>query len=105
MSERRRLPNRRVNENFEFEIAGLHYTCTIGRYPNGSISELFLNNHKSNSAADANARDSAIVFSFAVQHGADPKAIRRALLRDAQGRPSTPLGAALDIIAELEAKP
>ena len=28
--------------------------------------------------------------------------LRRALLRDSQGRPSTPLGAALDIISEGE---
>src|SRR5262249_5884540 len=66
----------------EFEVAGLRYTCTISRFPGGSISELFLGNHKSNSQADTNARDSAIVSSFAVQHGADPEAIRRALCRE-----------------------
>jgi hypothetical protein len=58
-----------------------------------------LNNHKSNSASDTNARDAAIVFSIAVQHGAGPEVIRRALCRDAQGRASGPLGAALDRIA------
>jgi hypothetical protein len=102
MTERRRLPSRRASENFEFEVAGLRYTCTISRYPNSSISELFLSNHKSNSAADTNARDSAIVFSFAVQHGADPEAIRRALCRDSNGKASGPLGRALDLIAEGE---
>jgi hypothetical protein len=60
---------------------------------------LFLSDHKSNSAADVNARDAAIAFSFAVQHGADPEAIRRALSRDSQGRASGPLGAALDQLA------
>jgi len=95
---RQRLPNRRAAETFDFEHAGLKYTCTISRYPDGSISELFLNNHKSNSGADVAARDSAIVFSFAVQHGADPEAIRRALCRDSNGNASGPLGAALDII-------
>ena len=84
----------------EFEVAGLRYTCTISRFPGGSISELFLGNHKSNSQADTNARDSAIVSSFAVQHGADPEAIRRALCRDTSGRACGPLGRALDIIAE-----
>jgi len=97
---RQRLPNRRKAETFVLEIAGLHYTCTVGRYADGRIGELFLSNHKSNSAADTNARDSAIVFSFAVQHGADPEAIRRALCRDSQGRASGPLAAALDKIAE-----
>jgi hypothetical protein len=97
---RHRLPNRRTAETFELEVGGLRYTCTIGRYPDGTVGELFLNNHKSNSAADVNARDAAIAFSFAVQHGADPDAIRRALCRDSHGRPSGPLAAALDRIAQ-----
>jgi hypothetical protein len=98
MSARERLPNRRAAETFELEVAGLRYICTVGRFSDGSIGELFLTNHKSNSAADTNARDSAITFSIAVQHGADPNSIRRALCRDSHGRPSGPLGAALDIL-------
>jgi ribonucleoside-diphosphate reductase alpha chain len=99
MTARARLPNRRTAETFELEVGGLHYTCTVGRFSDGSIGELFLNNHKSNSAADTNARDSAITFSIAIQHGADPEVIRRALCRDSQGRASGPLGCALDLIA------
>ena len=95
---RERLPNRRASILFELEVAGLRYTATVSRFADGRIGELFLMNHKSNSAADTNARDSAIVFSFAVQHGADPDAIRRALCRDSQGRASGPLGAALDFL-------
>jgi hypothetical protein len=97
---RRRLPNRRPAETFDIEVAGLRYTATVGRFSDGRIGELFLNNHKSNSQADTNARDSAIVFSFAVQHGADPEAIRKALCRNEDGAASGPLGAALDIIAQ-----
>jgi hypothetical protein len=78
------------------DVGGLKYTATVSRFPDGRIGELFLNNHKSKSAADTNARDSAIVFSFAVQHGADPETIRRALYRHSQGRASRPLGVALD---------
>jgi hypothetical protein len=98
MSTRNRLPDRRPAENFDLEVGGLRYTATVGRFPDGSIGELFLNNHKSNSSADSAARDSAIVLSIAVQHGADLEMIRRALGRDSQGRASGPLGAALDII-------
>jgi hypothetical protein len=105
MTERRRLADRRASQTFEIEVAGLRYTCTVGRFPDGSIGELFLNNHKSNSAADTNARDAAITFSIAVQHGADPEVIRRALCRDSQGRASGPLGAALDAIAGEERGP
>ena len=102
MTERRRLENRRGCESFEFDVSGLHYTCSYGRFADGSIAELFLSNHRSNSAADTNARDAAILFSFAVQHGADPEAIRRALSRDSQGRANGPLGVALDRIAAEE---
>ena len=99
MQRRERLPNRRVGETFDLEVAGLRYTATIGRFPDG---EIFLTNHKSNSAADTNARDSAIVCSIALQYGADPETIRRALCRDSQGGASGPLGAALDRIADRE---
>ena len=95
---RKRLPNRRPAESFELEVKGLRYTATVGRFSDGSIGELFLNNHRSNSSADTAARESAIVFSIAIQHGADPEAIRRALCRDSHGRASGPLGTALDII-------
>jgi hypothetical protein len=101
---RRHLANRRFAETFELTVAGLRYTCTVGWFSDGSIAELFLNNHKSNSAADTNARDSAIVFSIAVQCGADPEAIRRALSRDSRGRASGPLGTALDLIAAEEGR-
>jgi hypothetical protein len=96
---REHLPNRRLAETFDLEVGGLRYTATTGRFADGRIGELFLSNHKLNSAADTNARDAAIAFSFAVQHGADPEAIRCALCRDSQGRANGPLGVALDIIA------
>jgi hypothetical protein len=96
---RERLSHRRLAETFDLEVGGLQYTATIGRFADGRIGELFLSNHKSNSAADTNARDAAIAFSFAVQHGADPEAIRHALCRDSQGRANGPLGVALDLIA------
>jgi hypothetical protein len=95
---RERLPNRRLAESFELEVNGLRYACTIGRFPDGRIGEIFLSNHKSNSAADTNARDSAIVCSIALQYGADLETIRRALCRDSHGNPSGPLGTALDLI-------
>ena len=46
MSARTRLPNRRLAESFSFECAGLRYTATVGRYSDGSVGELFLNNHR-----------------------------------------------------------
>jgi hypothetical protein len=60
---------------------------------------LFLDNHKAGSVVGTLVRDAAIIFSFAVQHGTDPEAIRRALCRDSQRRALGPIGQALDIIA------
>ena len=99
MTARERLPDRRASETFQLEAGGLQYTCTVSRYGDGRLAEVFLSNHKANSAADTSARDAAITFSIAIQHGADPEVIRRALCRDSQGRPSGPLAVALDMIA------
>jgi hypothetical protein len=97
--ERERLPNRRDSENFSFEIDGLRFTATVSRFADGRIGELFLNNHKAGNQSDSNARDAAIILSFALQHGADIGAIRKALCRDSQDRALGPVGAALDILA------
>jgi len=102
---RERLPNRRAAETLEVEVNGLRYIATVSRFADGRLGKLFLTNHKSNSGADTAARDAAIAFSFAVQHGADPHAIRRALCRDSRSRASSPLGAALDLLLGDEAQP
>jgi hypothetical protein len=99
MSARRRLPNRRVSESFNFECAGMAYTATFSRFADGRIAEIFLSNHKTGSHADTAARDSAVVASLALQHGADIDTLRKALLRDPRGVASGPLGVALDLIA------
>jgi len=99
MTARRRLPNRRASVNVELVVAGLRYTATFSRYPDGLPYEVFLQNHKPGSQSDFHARDAAIVASLALQHGVPLETIRRALLRDPQGRASTPLGVALDLIA------
>jgi len=98
MTIRTRLPHRRANESFTFELANLRFTATVSRFADGRIGELFLNNHKSGNQADINASDAAIVLSFALQHGADIEAIRKALCRDGRGRALGPIGAALDLL-------
>jgi hypothetical protein len=100
MSERQRLPNRRYSTLFDFEVDGLRFTASVSRDADGRIGELFLDNHKAGSQIGTLVRDMAIVFSFAVQHGADSAAIRRSLCRDSRGRALGPLGAALDMLAE-----
>jgi hypothetical protein len=100
MSDRRRLPNRRDSIVFDIELHGLRYTASVSYFADGRPAEIFLQNRKPGSQSDANARDSAVAASLALQHGCPLGILRRALLRDPQGRPSTPLGAALDRIAE-----
>jgi ribonucleoside-diphosphate reductase alpha chain len=95
---RERLPNRRPSETFNVECCGLNYTCTISRGWDGRVAEIFLSDHKAGSQADANARDSAVVCSMALQHGVPLETIRHALLRDARGVASSPLGVALDVV-------
>jgi hypothetical protein len=99
VSARQRLPNRRASVSFTFQVGGLAYTATYSRFDDGRVAEVFLQNHRTNSGADVNARDSAIATSFALQHGAAVEDIRRALCRDSLGRASGPLGRALDVIA------
>jgi ribonucleoside-diphosphate reductase alpha chain len=99
---RERLANRRGCELFDFESMGLQFTASIGRFEDGRLAEVFLDNHKAGSMVGTLVRDAAIVLSFALQHGADPIAIRLALCRDSQGRPLGPLGAALDQIQRLK---
>jgi hypothetical protein len=99
MNTRKRLPSRRSAESFSFQWNGLAYTATIGRFPDGRLAEIFLSNGKIGSDADAAARDSAVVASIAFQFGAPVNVVRRALLRDARGVASSPLGLVLDLMA------
>jgi hypothetical protein len=70
------------------------------RLPNrGRLAEIFVSNAKVGSHSDAAAKDAAVVCSIGLQHGVPLETIRHALLRDAQGRASSPLGAALDAVA------
>jgi hypothetical protein len=96
---RGRLPNRRRSETFGFECAALRYTATASWFDDGRLGEIFLGNHRADSHADACAKDAAILASIALQFGAPLDVLRRALLRDSRGRPSTPIGCALDILA------
>jgi hypothetical protein len=102
-AKRSRLPPRRASETFRFEVGGLHYHATISRFTEGDrVAEIFLSNNKSGSQADVNGRDAAVAASLAFQYGCPLNVLRGALLRDVRGKAATPLGVALDLIAEGE---
>jgi hypothetical protein len=98
-AQRQRLPNRRGSITFDIESAGLRFTVTASRYADGELGEIFIVNHKAGSSAGIMASDAAVVCSIALQYGVPLEVIRRALMRDSQGRASGPLGAALDRLA------
>ena len=101
MTTRERLPNRRHSASLNLELHGLQYTVTFSRFADDRIAEVFLQNHKPGSQSNSNARDAAVAASLALQFGCPLDVLRRALLRV----PSTPLGAALDLLAERERGP
>jgi hypothetical protein len=102
-SSRARLPNRRAAVTFSFDVGQHRYNATAGYFIEGplagKLAEIFLSNGRAGSDVDAAARDSAILCSLCLQHGAHIETVRRALLRDAQGKASSTLGAALDLLA------
>jgi ribonucleoside-diphosphate reductase alpha chain len=102
MTRRRRLPDRRRSIVFSFECSGLHYTASASWFDDGELGEIFVGNHRTDSHADSCAKDAAILASIALQFGAPLDVLRRAVLRDSQGRPSTPIGHALDLLADQE---
>jgi hypothetical protein len=100
---RRRLPARRLAESFNIEVNGQRCIVSVGRFADGSPAELFIGNGKAGSDSDAHAKESAIAVSIGLQYGVPLEVFQRALLRDSRGNPSTPLGAALDIISDRDA--
>jgi hypothetical protein len=95
---RERLPNWRASQQLAFVCNDLKYVATVSFFPDGRLAEIFLGNAKAGSHSDSACKDSAVVCSIALQFGVKLDVIRRALLRDARGVASSPLGAALDLI-------
>jgi hypothetical protein len=60
--KRERLPNRRQSETFDFKCGGLRYTCTVGRFRDGRIAEIFLGTR------DAGNQSSSLGCPFSLRH-------------------------------------
>ena len=93
------LPQRRRCETLSFRIANLTYHATLGYYADGRPGEIFLDCSKSGTDVQVAARDSAILASFALQHGATIDSLRLALSRTHDGKAEGPLGALFDLLA------
>jgi hypothetical protein len=97
---RERLPDRRSSETVEVEALCLGFTVPTSKFGDGRLAEIFITKHRAGSAAGIMASDAAIAASLALQYGCPVDVLRRALSRDSHGRASSPLGIALDILAE-----
>lgn len=101
---RRVLPGRRGSLTLEFDHQfdrsknAFKYQATFGFHEDGSIGEVFLNTMRFSTEMDAYARDAAIALSIAVQHGASLDTLRKAMTRNADGSPSSPIGTLLDVL-------
>jgi hypothetical protein len=101
MSGREKLSNRRASLNFGFECGPHRFVATVSYFPGTNrLAELFLGNGRAGSDVDTAAKDSAVVCSIALQHHVPVDVIRHALLRDARGVASSPLGTALDALTD-----
>ena len=99
---RERLANRRASATFEFAHGFKPYFGTYSVYPDGRAAEIFITVPK-NPGSDTAAilRDAAILASIALQHGAPLETMRTALSREKDKiTPASPIGAALDGVAE-----
>ena len=89
---RARLANRRAHRITVVEHGGFKLIVGIGRYADGRLGEVFVDVDKSGTALSTLIKDSAILLSLALQHGADATTIRAGLA------PNGPLAAVLDVI-------
>jgi hypothetical protein len=96
---RKRLPNRREHEVFEFSHEGHDYIVGLGRNDIGQLAEVFLNASKAGTAIETQARDGAIILSIALQHGVQINDLRNTMTRNSDGSASGPLGKLLDLLA------
>ncbi|MPZ39844.1 MAG: hypothetical protein GEU95_17645 [Rhizobiales bacterium] len=76
---RDRLPNRRHAETFTFEHDGVRYVCTVGRFPDGRLGEIFIDGSKVGSAVGLHAQDAAVLASLLLQHGVHASTIRHSI--------------------------
>ena len=78
----------------EVELNGLRLIVGAGRHADGRLAEVFIDSARTGTAMATLLQDSAILLLFALQFGADPADIRRALSR------TGPIAAVLDKITE-----
>jgi hypothetical protein len=93
MRDREPPPNRRPHVAFNLSHDGKSYHCSASHYPDGRISEIFINVGKAGSELQLHAETCAILASIALQFGVPVQTIIHAV----QGGP---LAAALELAVQ-----
>lgn len=107
---RQRLPNRRMAETREIAVNSLKIAATVGFDEQGQPLEVFLSGAKDGSGLAAILDDASVLISLALQYQIPVSALRKSVARVPErfDGPATaaasPIGAALDLLAELEAQ-
>lgn len=97
---REALPNRRSAQTIDTCFGDTGYAVSFGTFPDGRVSEVFIDCTKSASQAAAVGRDAAILLSLALQHGVTLQTLQHGVTRDGAGVPLSIAGHALDVVAE-----
>ena len=85
------------------DVWGVDCAVGLGRYDSGKIGEVFISTRKIGTSSDVIVRDAAVIISLALQYGAPADVLARAITRDADGKPSGPIGELLEHLASEEA--
>jgi hypothetical protein len=85
-----------------FEFRGAPYVAGAGRFPDGSLSEVFIDavdtTAKGMLPLSEDAKDAAVCLSIALQYGAPADVIRQAVTRTSDGLPTGIVGCVLDLL-------
>jgi len=100
MTERKRLPLRRMVQTFELhhktETTDQVYQVSIGYFDDMTPAEVFITGAKVGSSIEAVARDAAILLSLAMQFGVPVDTLKNSITRDSFNNPSSIIGAIID---------
>jgi hypothetical protein len=97
-ARRDKLPQRRGSESFETWFEGQQFVVTCSRFEGGGLAEVFVSAIKTTTLFDHLARDTGLLLSLALQHGASAETLATAVSRDGEGRPQGLAGHVLDVI-------
>jgi ribonucleoside-diphosphate reductase alpha chain len=95
-------------ETVDLAVGNVVLSATVGFEETGRAAELFLSGAKDGSGMAAIPEDPSVAILIAVQHGIPASALAKSVARIPETvdgsavKAASPIGAALDLIAELE---